>query len=268
MAVTSVGWRGTVNEQEIAEILTLAGVRSSVAGGADWKPTAVAGDRRVAVAAGTGYAAFIKTDTDAAAIIDLPTPAVAQWFLIVNRRTWADKSSVFMALPGSTTAATPVQVKPPSLFPADFEDTPGVVLDQEIAWVWARASTTALVIFDVRKFPPSAVRFSKQIIGDPIAGITIPTTAVPAGTAPIIKTGFLHDFTELAFGNGYMDEVFFTEPFPNACTGLTVTQIKAGSAQIGNYAIDILSATSFRIFYPGAGTTAIEHAVMWTAVGH
>jgi hypothetical protein len=162
MAVTSFGWRGTVNEQEIAEIMTLAGLRSSVAGDADWKPSAVAGDRRVAVAAGTGYAAFIKAEFDSASIIDLPTPAVAQWFLIVNRRKWSDKSGEFIALAGATTSST-VPTTPPTLLPAGFANEPGVLFDQEIAWVWARASTTALVLFDVRTFTTSATATRRRI---------------------------------------------------------------------------------------------------------
>ena len=187
MAVTSVGWRGTVPEAEIAEIMTLAGVRSSVAGDADWKLSAVAGDRTVAVSAGTGYAAFIKADFDAATVIDLPTPAVAQWFLIVNRRKWSDKSSEFLALAGATTSTT-VPTAPPTLLPAGFANTPGVLFDQEIGWVWARASTTALVIFDARTMPLSLSSNRRRMEFNGLSGgavlsssavIPVTTTSVP-----------------------------------------------------------------------------------------
>ncbi|CAD5999186.1 hypothetical protein [Agreia sp. COWG] len=156
MTVTSVGWRGSVGESEIAEILTLAGVRSSVKSDADWKPTAVAGNRQLAIAAGTGYAAFIRSFSDESVVLNFDAPLAGQWHVIVNRRTWSDKSAVFMALPGPTTStATPV--RPPLVFPAEFQDEPGEMFDQEICWAWVNAGSTLVRIWDMRE-PPLSVR--------------------------------------------------------------------------------------------------------------
>lgn len=188
MTITSVGWRGSIGEKEISELMVLAGLRSSVAGDADWKPTAVVGDRTVAITAGTGYAAFITSEADSAETVALPAPAAAQWFLIVNRRKWSDKSSTFMALPGAVTASTTVPTAPPTVLPAAFADEPGVLLDQEIAWVWARLSTTALVIFDVRTMPLSLSNTHRRMEFNGLAGgavlsssavIPVTTTAIP-----------------------------------------------------------------------------------------
>jgi hypothetical protein len=156
MTLTSIGWRGTIGESEIAELLSLAGVRSSVKSETDWKPTAVAGNRQVAIAAGVGYAAFIRSFSDESVVLSLDAPLAGQWYLIVNRRTWSSRSSEFLALAGPTTSsATPL--KPPLVFPAEYADRPGDEFDQEICWAWINAGTTVVRIWDVRE-PPLSVR--------------------------------------------------------------------------------------------------------------
>lgn len=158
MALTSIGWRGSVGESEIAELLSLAGVRTSVKSESDWKPTAVAGDRKVAIAAGIGYAAFIRTVSDSSTVLSFDAPLAGRWYLIVNRRTWSNRSSEFIALEGPTTSSAK-PLAPPLVLPADFADDPGVMFDQEICWAWINATTTVVSIWDIRE-PPLSVRLS------------------------------------------------------------------------------------------------------------
>lgn len=108
---------------------------------------------------------------------------------------------------------------------------------------------------------------ANKISGSAIAGITIVSSAVPAGTAPITKTGFVHGFTTSTLGNGYLPTIVFDTAFPTACTGLAVTPISIAGVASSDHAIDNLTAAQFRVMYPGAGSVT-ERAYMWTATGY
>jgi hypothetical protein len=116
---------------------------------------------------------------------------------------------------------------------------------------WVRASET----------------LAKQVSGAALSGITLPSGTIPAGSSPIIKAGFVHGFTTPTGAHGYMDPTTFDASFPNGCVGLAVTPIQVAGAVLAPYAIDIQSATRFRVFYPGAPTTT-ERSFTWIAVGY
>lgn len=155
MATTSLGWRGSIGEVEIARLMTLAGVESSVETLLDWVPSAVPGNRQVSIAPGTGYAAFIQATTTDPTVLSLPSPAQGQWHLIVCRRTWETKAVEFLALEGTFTDGS-IPGEMPSTIPTNFKKTPGVQYDQRIAWVWVNSANTNVVVWDLRRIPQLA----------------------------------------------------------------------------------------------------------------
>jgi hypothetical protein len=108
---------------------------------------------------------------------------------------------------------------------------------------------------------------AKQSSGASISGVTIPAGAIPLGAPPIFQTGFVHGFSTIAFGNGYMATVTFATPFPTGVLHVSVTPIVAGGALSAVWAIDQMSNTGFRVFYPGAASET-ERAFTWMAIGY
>lgn len=143
MALTSVGYAGSVTPSQWAGLTRAFGARYGVGGPNDWKVTAVAGqDRTVSVAAGQGFGHGVLDTTDAAQTVQLATVASgSRWDTIVARRTWATSTTALMAVQGSSTQG----VAP------GRQVVPGVVDDQPIALVQVTAGQqlpTAVV--DVR----------------------------------------------------------------------------------------------------------------------
>lgn len=157
MASVSIGFDGTVDEAAMAKIFDALS-RPVCESFADWRPTAVAGERTVSIAAGTASASFIRTDRDAPDLIPIPTPAAGQWFQLVARRDWTANTVTFLALPGATTSAATV---PTSEFDygenaAGFENQPGVLQDQDLGWAWVRNTDNIVRIWDHRFYLESS----------------------------------------------------------------------------------------------------------------
>jgi len=102
--------------------------------------------------------------------------------------------------------------------------------------------------------------------GAAITGIEIPSAAPPVGAQTIFKSGFQHAFTTSSFGNGYMPTITFPTPFPNFCTGLSITPIQAGTSTSALWATDTVNKANFRILFPGTGVA--ERAFLWQATGY
>jgi hypothetical protein len=106
-----------------------------------------------------------------------------------------------------------------------------------------------------------------SVNGSAVVGVALPSRPPLATEAVITKSGFLHSYTFTEYGNGYMNAVTFDTPFPVACTGVNITQIQSASSVAASvYAVDVLNASSFRVFYPGSGI--VERAFTWIAVGY
>ena len=148
MAITSSGFDGTMNEQQLSRLLLLAGVRHAVGSLTDFAATAVNGLRSVAFAAGEAYTAGVVTTSTASEVLALPVPSAGAWHLIVLRRTWATNTTQLVVIAGSTTSTT-TPAAPPATFPT-ISKTHGVEDDQPLYWAWVSNSTSSVVLFDFR----------------------------------------------------------------------------------------------------------------------
>lgn len=102
--------------------------------------------------------------------------------------------------------------------------------------------------------------------GSAISGIDMP--AAIASAPMLTKTGLWHGFTTVQFGNEYANTITFDVAFPNHCLTVSAMQIHVGSvASKSPIATDTMSATQFRLLYPG-GTASTERAFLWTAIGY
>jgi hypothetical protein len=154
MALTPLGFDGSIGESEFALFMQLAGYQPCVGGLFDFRVSQVAGQRAVAIAAGRAHKNGVWVQSTASESRTLPVPDAGQWSLIVIRRNWQTNLVTLEVLPGATTSAA-LPVSAPTLFPGTYRVDTGVVEDQEIAWVWASSASTTVTIIDLRKQPAS-----------------------------------------------------------------------------------------------------------------
>lgn len=147
MAITSVGYDGTISEAQWANLSTVLGADYGVIGHTSFRTTAVVGqDRTVAISTGTGFGWGVRDTSDAQVTLQLGTISTGtRWDLIALRRNWQPTggTSSFVVVPGTTAAA----------IPAARLLNPGVQADQPIALVQVTAGqTTPTGIMDLRCF--------------------------------------------------------------------------------------------------------------------
>ena len=142
MAITSVGYAGTVSDEQWAKMVARVGSAFySVDDFASFRVTAAAGTRMIQVATGgiSGKGIYDLSST----VVTRPlgsVPSGVRWDLVVLRRTWATKVSDIVVIPGGSTKALP-----------DRSITPGTVDDQPLALVRVAAGSTAIQeIVDLR----------------------------------------------------------------------------------------------------------------------
>lgn len=159
---TSVGFDGPMYEDGWAKLAAMIGQRFSVGGPTDWQVVRVTGTRQVSAAAGAGFAAGIRSSTVGATLLTVPQPTFGRWYLLVCRRNWnpntanGETPAGFVLIPGPTTGNTSAATVPtsaPTSYPAGYNDAPGTLVDQPLAWVWTRNSDTSMAIFDLRTLP-------------------------------------------------------------------------------------------------------------------
>jgi len=142
MAISSVGYAGTVGDAQWAELVPRAGgVFYSVDDFASFRVTAAAGTRMIQVAPGTAAGAGILDKSSAIETRALGSvPAGVRYDLVVLRRTWATKLSEIVVIPGGSVAALPAR-----------QTTPGDKDDQPLALVRVAAGSTAIQeVIDLR----------------------------------------------------------------------------------------------------------------------
>lgn len=133
MAITSVGYAGTVSDEQWAKMVARVGSAFySVDDFASFKVSAAAGTRTIQVATGGISGKGIYDLSSAAVTRSLGSvPSGVRWDLVVLRRTWATKLSDIVVIPGGSTKALP-----------DRSITPGTVDDQPLALVRVAAGST------------------------------------------------------------------------------------------------------------------------------
>lgn len=183
MSLISTGFDGSVQEPEVAQILAMSSGGGTVLGTDDWKVSAVTGNRRIAIAPGTGYDAFVYATEAASTLLDLVIPSTqtsgSRWFLICAERNWSTNATRFVALTGNALTATAAPrvggtwgftqnndspYSFPRNYPSSFQRSPGKISHQPLAWVFATVSSTALTVIDLRRAPARGIRMSDEAL--------------------------------------------------------------------------------------------------------
>jgi hypothetical protein len=144
VAITSVGYDGTVNETQWAQLIGEAGSRYGVAGAGDLKVTTLTGqDRTVTIAAGVAHGNGIYDTLSTAENVG-PLPIVSsgtRWDTIVLRRNWSTNATTPMYLQGTAVQG----------IASGRVKNPGVQDDQPLALVQITAGQTLpTAIVDLR----------------------------------------------------------------------------------------------------------------------
>lgn len=144
MTITSVGYAGTVDDEQWARLIPAAGgAFYSVETSGAFRVTAAAGTRTVQIAGGTGgasaYGVRAVSDTAVQKPLDA-VPSGTRWDMIVLRRNWATKQSTIEVVQGGSARALPART-----------NNPGIADDQPLALVRVAAGqTTIQEIVDLR----------------------------------------------------------------------------------------------------------------------
>lgn len=148
MAITSVGYAGTVGDAQWALMIprvggSLFGVDSVAA----LKVTAAAGTRTIQIASGRAWASGILDTSNAAETKALASvPSGIRWDLVVLRRNWATKATTIEVVQGGSSKELPTR-----------QNNPGVQFDQPLALVRVAAGQAAVQeIIDLRCVPGDA----------------------------------------------------------------------------------------------------------------
>lgn len=137
MAITSIGYDGSVNESQWAKMVPLVGSSHyGVAAPGDWKVTSHATmDRGINIATGSGWGHGVLDTSDATVSLQGATVSSgSRWDMVVARRNWSGTggSTTFQIVSGSAAKALPSR-----------NATPGTLDDQPLALVQFTAGQTA-----------------------------------------------------------------------------------------------------------------------------
>ena len=147
MAFTSIGYDGSVNERQWAELVPSVGSSTyGVKGAGDLKVSAVPGQPlMVSVAAGTAWGhGVIDTEASNTTITCDTISSGVRWDLITVRRDW-------QPLAGGPTSIAKVTGTAEKVIPASRKIVPGVWDDQPLALVqWTFGQTQPTAIIDLR----------------------------------------------------------------------------------------------------------------------
>lgn len=137
MAITSIGYDGSVDEGQWARMVPLVGsAHYGVSGTGDWKVTPHATmDRGINIATGSGWGhGVLDTSSSTVSLQGGVVGSGSRWDMVVARRNWSGTggSTTFQLVPGSSAKVLPGR-----------NDDPGVLDDQPIALVRFQSGQTA-----------------------------------------------------------------------------------------------------------------------------
>lgn len=159
MAITSVGFDGTINEVQWAALSWYLGADYAVFGLTNFRVTAVTGqDRTVSISTGTAYGHGVLSTNDAPISLQLPVIASGtRWDLVALRRNWSTNTASVVSVQGTSTQTVP----------SGRNANPGVLDDQPLALVQVTAGQTLpTAVLDLRVFP-SKVYHAKSLLAFP-----------------------------------------------------------------------------------------------------
>jgi hypothetical protein len=284
MAITNIGYDGSVTEAQWAKLIPAAGSSQyGVAGASDWKVTAhpsLMYGINIAVGSGWGHGVYTTSDTT----VSLQGTSVTtgtRWDVVVARRNWAGAggATTFVIIPGSTTKAIPARNNNPGVlddqpialvqFAAGFQ-APQAIVDLR---VWAGAGG-GMYAADLLARTYNTTPGTRMMIGDQDWISTLTSAGAqtwsqagqlqavqlfgytvglfgnpPAGTQFLIQSGTQ---VIVADNSGY-SRVTWPKPFPNGllyCAGVNGDEGTAGN---------MLFASAGSVF----GTEGFGNAVSW-----
>ena len=185
MAITSVGYDGTVNEIQWAKMVPKVGTASyGVATAADLKVTAHPSTPfAVNVAAGTGWGNGVYDTSDTVVTVQCDTvpSGTTRYDLIVARRSWAGTggSTTFTKINGGASKVLPVR-----------NTVPGVLDDQPLALIqWTGGSNQPTAIYDLRVYAANGGCVAKDELALTYLGELGSTVTINGSTWICVPTG-------------------------------------------------------------------------------
>lgn len=157
MAITAIGFDGTIDESSFSRLMNLGGMRDVVLSRGDMQATPVANTRAVRFSVGKAYSAGLLVESTDTPTVTLPPASGGQWHLLVLRRNWDTNAITFISIPHTTTTAQ-LPIAPPVGFPAAMQRNPGVIYDQPLYWAWVVTGQTAVQLIDLRNLPDRDLR--------------------------------------------------------------------------------------------------------------
>ncbi|WP_346921294.1 hypothetical protein [Glutamicibacter creatinolyticus] len=146
MAITSVGYDGTVDEAQWAAMVSkVGGYEYGIDGAGHFAVSQVAGTRMIGVAPGLAWGRGVMDISDAASVIQLdPVSSGSRWDLIALRRTWGPVN-------GGPTELVVIKGTSSKQIPAGRQKDPGVADDQPLALARVQAGSSSIPeIVDLR----------------------------------------------------------------------------------------------------------------------
>lgn len=146
MAITSVGYDGTVDEAQWASMVSkIGGYEYGVDAAGHFAVTQSAGTRMISIAAGLAWGRGVMDISDAASVIQLDAVTTgARYDLVALRRTWGPAN-------GGPTELVVIKGTSAKAIPSGRQASPGVVDDQPLALVRVQAGSASIPeIIDLR----------------------------------------------------------------------------------------------------------------------
>ncbi|MEW1990704.1 hypothetical protein [Microbacterium sp. NPDC078849] len=199
MAITSVGYTGTVGDVDWAKLVPRAGgVTQGVDDFAALRVSISAGTREVAIAGGIAWACGVMAASSGAEALTLASvPSGVRWDLIVLRYNWATRITSLAVVPGGSAKQIPAR-----------QNIPGTVYEQPIALCRVNAGQPAVQeVIDLRCVPSDngliafddlalsyLTRIGTQVrIGDVLWTRTVTATGSPRwASTDVTDTGWVN----------------------------------------------------------------------------
>lgn len=146
MAITSVGYDGTVDEVQWASMVSKVGsYEYGVDGAGHFAVNQIAGTRMISVALGVAWGRGVMDTSDSTVNIQLDSVATgSRWDMIALRRTWGPAN-------GGPTEIVVVKGTSTKALPSSRQKNPGVIDDQPLALVRVQAGQSSIPeIVDLR----------------------------------------------------------------------------------------------------------------------
>lgn len=240
MAQTSIGFDGTVNEQQWASGLSgYLGNGYVVKDSSSLAVTAVPAARKVSVSAGVAYGDGVATTLSTAEEVTMTTPVNGQWYLICLNRNWATNTTSLKAVASSTTSTTPPA---PSAHPTSYptiDIQPGVTADQPIAWAWCNSANTTVIVADIRLYPVkdsynSAVISPERARLSSLTDVSLTSTDHALQIGPTGSTNLRADQNEImVVNNGVADTLYLNNDGGNVVIGAGDLTVGGGISSSG-----------------------------------